>query len=90
MNPDRAIEINERLVMAYMVREKLSDRPLPDLTDVSLTEAIEASKIIEGMEPREDPDHPGHKIYSCHVEPTRVHQLWFWATAKRHEIDIET
>lgn len=89
MTPCRAIDINRRLVATYMLRERITDGVIPDLSDVSLTEAIEASKLVAAMEPQTDPERPGVKILTCHVEPTRVHVLWFWAMRLLHEREIE-
>jgi hypothetical protein len=92
MTNERAMDINGRLVLAYMVRERLGDNALPDLSDVSLTEAIEASRIAAEMGPKPDPDRPGWNIHHCHVEPTRVHHLWFWVMreACAREVEGET
>lgn len=88
MTPERALNINERLVAAYMIRERICEGTVPDLSDVSLTEAIEASKIVAEMGPRSDPERPDVKILTCHVEPTRVHLLWFWAMRQLHEREM--
>lgn len=89
MTPTRAIDINRRLVAAYMIRERIADGPIPGLSDVTMTEAVEASKIVAEMGPETDPERPGWKIHTCHIEPTLVHQLWFWALQKAHEQEIE-
>jgi hypothetical protein len=74
----RAVDINDRLVRAHMVRDGLSDRPMPDLSDVSLRDAIEASIIAASLPPARTPDGRG-TIHTCHVEPTRVVHLLAWA-----------
>lgn len=86
MTPERAIDINDRLVMAYMVRERLNDNEVPDLSDVSLTEAVEASQI---MAARSADPFRHRDTFTCHVAPSRVHTLYFWAIAKRYEMEIE-
>jgi len=87
MHPDRATDINNRLVEAWMVRERISSGALPDLSDVSMTEAIEASRIMG--EPTPNPERPGVKVYTTHVEPTRVGWLWLWAMAEWHARAVE-
>lgn len=78
MTPDRAFEINRMIVRAYMVREGLSDDAMPpDLSGVSLAEAIEASKIVAATPPM--PLKGGGYTMPCHVEPTRIGPLYAWA-----------
>lgn len=89
MTPARALDINKRLVFAYMLRERICDGVVPDLSDTSLTDAIEASRMVAAMGPRPDPERPGIQIHTCHVEPTRVHRLWFWALAVTHAKEVE-
>ena len=89
MTPTRALDINARLVAAYVVKERITDGPLPDLSDVSLTEAIEASRIVSEMTGEANPERPGFKTFYTHVAPTRVHTLWFWAMAVAHEREVD-
>jgi hypothetical protein len=89
MTLERALDINMRLLKAWMLRERMKNGIVPDLSDVSLTDAIEASKIVAAMKPIPDPDRPGFETYTCTIEPTRVHLVWFWALQKRHEFETE-
>ena len=89
MTPARALDINRRLVMAYMIREHITEGIVPDLSDTSLTEAVEASRMVGEMGPTPDPERPGWKTYTNHIEPTRVHWVWFWAMAAAHEAEVE-
>ena len=74
----RAYDINNRLVAAYMVREGLTDKPLPVLADVTLTDAIEASRIMAGDAGSvRQPD--GGTEFVCVVAPSRVPGLLAWA-----------
>lgn len=90
VSPDRATDINQRLVTAWMARNQLGDAILPDLSDVSLTEAIEASRIVSERGAQPDPERPGWSVVTCRIEPTRVHETWLWAMAKWHEMEVET
>lgn len=47
MTPARAHDINARLCRAYFVLHGLSDTPMPDLSDVSLNDAREATWIVQ-------------------------------------------
>lgn len=77
MSRDRAFEINGLVVQAWLVREGLSDKDVPDLSSVSLVEAITASRIVA--------ETPGERLengstrLTCHVDPTRIPQLYSWA-----------
>ncbi len=75
----RAFEINSLMVGAWMVREGLSDKPLPDLSGVSLNEAIEASKIVSATPPVRNQD--GSSTLTCHVELSRIPSLYAWAVS---------
>lgn len=44
MTPERALDINGRLVLAYMHQQNITDA-LPDLDDVTPAEALEAARI---------------------------------------------
>lgn len=77
MRLERALEINRLIVDAWMVREGLLDKLIPDLSGVSLADAIEASQIVAATPaaPREG----GGYILTCYVEVTRIPQLYAWA-----------
>jgi hypothetical protein len=45
MTNDRALAINRLLVDAFMIREGLGNGTMPDLSDVSLPDAIEACLV---------------------------------------------
>lgn len=74
---DRAGDVNARLVRSWMIREGVADGPLPSLRDVSLDEAISASKEVAARAPERLPS--GGVSIMCHVEPTRVPRLYAWA-----------
>lgn len=67
MSMDRAtaLEINGRLCNAYFTLQGLHDKLLPDLSDVSLAQAIEATAIIEA-DPVIERDGNG-KTITCHL-----------------------
>ena len=75
----RAFEINKRVVEAWLVREGLSDKLVPDLSDVSLDECIQASEIVRCTPAQANGD--GIAKIVCFVEPTRIPQLYAWAIA---------
>jgi hypothetical protein len=77
MTHDRAFEINALIVGARMVRERLSNAPIPDLTGVSLADAIAASAIVEATPGQRQPD--GSTRLTCHVDVSRVPRLYAWA-----------
>jgi hypothetical protein len=80
MTSERAFEINSHLVKAWMIRECAPDEQVPDLSSVSLTEAIEASRIVSETPPvpRED----GGMTLTCYVESSRIPRLYVWALNK--------
>jgi hypothetical protein len=49
MNQMKALEINEKLVQLWMVREGASRGPIPTLAGISLAEAIKATEIVSLM-----------------------------------------
>lgn len=66
MDRARALDINGRLCWAYFVAEGLTPhKPMPDLSDVSLADAIEASAIIEADPVIDRSD--GKQTISCHL-----------------------
>jgi hypothetical protein len=89
MTPERALDINARLVTSWMFRERIQDGIAPDLSDVSLNDAIEASKMVAAMGAIPNPDKPGFNTFRCFVAPTRVHLVWFWALQKRYKFETE-
>lgn len=76
---DRAREINSMIVGAWMVREGLSEQPLPDLSSVTLSECIEASRFVAAAPGRRNPD--GSTTMTCFVDPTRIPALYAWTLA---------
>lgn len=79
MSQTRAFEINALIVGAWMVRERLSDGAVPDLSSVSLADVIEASLIVAATPPaRRD---GGGVTLTCHVEPSKIPPLYAWAIA---------
>jgi hypothetical protein len=83
MDRARALDINDRLCWAYFVIEGITpDKPMPDLSDVSLADAIKASAIIEA-----DPvvyRGVGKKTISCHLDERAVART-LAAAIKYHE-----
>jgi hypothetical protein len=55
MDLKRALDINGRLVLAYMHQQNITDA-LPDLDDVTPAEAVEAARIAHSMPRRKNPD----------------------------------
>lgn len=76
---DRAFEINSMVVGAWMVRSGFSDDAVPDLSQVTLAEAIQASGIVAAAPPTPRPQ--GGVTLTCHVEPSRIPHLYAWAIA---------
>lgn len=66
MDRARALDINGRLCTAYFIAEGITpDQRMPDLSDVSLAEAIEACAIVEANPViAED---AGKKTLTCHL-----------------------
>lgn len=89
MNCARATHINDILVMAWMYRNKIGGALLPDPAGVSLTEAIEATRIVAARPPKRDPDRPGVSVMTCHLAPSRVQETWFWVVQAAYERRIE-
>lgn len=81
MDTAKAFEINSLIVRAWMVREQLSAGPVPDLCGVSLSDAIEASRIVAATPPERNAS-GGHTL-TCHVEPMRIPRLYAWAITAR-------
>lgn len=55
MEVERALEINGRLVLAYMHQQNITDA-LPDLDDVTPAEALEAARIAIDAPGRKNPN----------------------------------
>lgn len=70
MDITRARDINARLCTAYFVAEGIMDRPMPDLSDVSLAEALEASRSVAGDIGEVRPD--GTTVFTCHVSERAI------------------
>ena len=79
MSPARALEINNLVVRAWLIRERLSDAALPDLSGVSLPDAREASEMMRRARLGETRNADGSTTYTCYVEPTRVWSVVLWA-----------
>lgn len=54
MDFDRALEINERIVRAYLARD--IGCPVPDLSDVTIAEAVAATEIVGAHPGRREAD----------------------------------
>lgn len=80
MTPERAFDINALLVQAYMARDGLGIG-VPDLSGVSLDDAIRAAGIVAATPPSRSPD--GGQTLTCHVEPARIPRLYVWAINHR-------
>jgi len=70
MDINRARDISGRLGWAYFVAEGLVRRPMPDLSDVTLVDAIEATRIIRDTPVEEDAD--GGKTYESVVSEDAI------------------
>ena len=79
MTPERALEINTLVVGAWLSREGLSNGKLPDLSGITLGEAISASEAVAAMPPVRNPD--GSTTMTCHVATPRIPALYGWAVA---------
>jgi hypothetical protein len=83
MTDDRALMINRLLVDAFMVRDGLMDGAVPDLSGVSVADAVEACEAMQdrriGITRRAD----GSTQMLCFVAPTRVHELLEWVAFRR-------
>jgi hypothetical protein len=56
VDDDRALEINGKLVMAYMHQQGITDDDVPNLDDVTPAEAIEAARIAADLPGQKQPD----------------------------------
>lgn len=82
MSEARAFEINELLVAAWMIQNSYSDsKELPDLSGISLNEAVEASRIVAAAPPK--PNAQGGHTHTCHVAESRIPQLYAWAISAK-------
>ncbi|RVT91363.1 hypothetical protein EOD42_22170 [Rhodovarius crocodyli] len=79
MTLDQAKEINSRLVQAWMIREGVQEGEVPSFSGIALADAIDASRIME-MHPGERLAN-GHTRHTCHVDLSRIPQLFAWAVA---------
>jgi hypothetical protein len=75
----RAREINALVVAAWLVREGLSDDPLPDLSTVPLADCIAASNAVAGLPGTRNAD--GSTTILCRVVASRIPTLYAWAVA---------
>ena len=83
MSPDRALAINAVMVGCFMVRDRLKDGPVPDVTWFSPREAEDASAMMRdnpGLGRRRNED--GSTTLFCFVAPARVRGLYAWALAQ--------
>jgi hypothetical protein len=65
MSAQRALDINRRLCQAYFVQQGIQGGPMPSLADVSLEEAVLASRMVEEAGGLLNAD--GSQTYTCHV-----------------------
>ena len=73
MDLERAKEINGRLSWAYFVVEGLTDQPMPDLSDVSLADAMEATKLVRDAPHENLPD--GGQRVECVLEERAIARI---------------
>lgn len=67
MDRARALDINDRLCQAYFAIHGLAEAGgMPDLSDVSLADALEASRMI-AADPTIEIKPDGGKVITCHV-----------------------
>ncbi|CAH2606488.1 conserved protein of unknown function (plasmid) [Rhodovastum atsumiense] len=81
MTTDRAREINDALVTAWMVREQITCGPVPDLSGISLADAMEATEIVAALPGERQPD--GSTILKCHIEEKALAGLLAWTLMTR-------
>jgi hypothetical protein len=79
VTPERARDINARLCNAYFIVEHIMEGIMPDLSDVSLNDAREASRIM-AADPGEPNDRGGRTI-TCHVDDRALPRVLAAATA---------
>lgn len=78
----RAFEINGLLVAAWMIQNGVSDgKELPDLSGISLNDAIEATRIVAATPPK--PNAQGGHTHTCHVAESRIPLLFAWAISAK-------
>ena len=74
MDAARALDINSRLCTAYFVQEGIQDGLMPSLADVSLDEAIEASRMVDEAGGQLNPD--GSTTIICHVAERAIRRVY--------------
>lgn len=69
MNLETAREINGRLCNAYFTMHGLHDKPFPDLSNVTLADALQAGRIVRAAPPVRD---GAGRRYECHVDESAI------------------
>lgn len=77
MHIARAFQINASLVTAWMIWNGMERGEVPCLRGISLTDAIEATKLVQADRGMDHSD--GTRTITCCVEPTLVPKLYAWA-----------
>ena len=87
MTSAAALAVNDALVGAWMIRERLKDGPVPDVSWFSPREGETASAMMRdtGIGRTKNPD--GSTTLRCFVDPTRVRSLYAWALANWADAD---
>lgn len=85
MSMERAEEINDRLCNAYFILSGIKGTldELPNLDDVSLNEAREATRIIRERGGVPVPGNPGALRFTSVIEPTTLDRWYSEAIAMR-------
>ena len=78
LTPERAREVNDLTVRAWMVQQGLHDGPVPSLRGISLDDAVAASRMMAGGLGRTQ-HADGSTTFCCHVDATRIPRLYAWA-----------
>jgi hypothetical protein len=73
MSSAKAIEIDRRLTQAYFALYGISGESIPSLSDIRLSDALQASQIVSEL-PNERRN--GITIVSCHVHPSEIPRLF--------------
>ena len=81
MSPERAHEINGWMVSAFMIREGIMEAEIPDLREITLANAIEATQIVMAAGPTRHAD--GTQTVHCVVDIAKIPRLFAWAIVAR-------
>lgn len=74
---ERAMQINDRLVNAWLIRNGLKEEPIPSFADFSLAEAVAASRVAAAHPGERQPN--GMTAHHCFIAEGQIQSLYIWA-----------